>query len=100
MKHLNCSRNNKSVDHFSIYNAEPLLIIFEYCPFSNLRTHMITCRRRFINQLNEYGNLTRDNSQEQKNTKDTFNTGDLINWAYQISRGMAYLALKKVYDTI
>ena len=72
------------------------MIIFEYCPFSNLRTRMITFRRRFINQLNEYGNLTRDNSQEQKNNKDTFNTRDLINWAYQISRGMAYLALKKV----
>ena len=93
---MNCSRNNISVDHLSIYNAEPLLIIFEYCPFSNLRTRMIILRRRFINQLNEYGNLIPDNSQEQKNNKDTLNTRDLINWAYQISRGMAYLALKKV----
>jgi hypothetical protein len=37
-----------------------LLVIVEYCRFGNLQTYLINHRNKFINQLDEFGNIQCD----------------------------------------
>ena len=119
-----------------------LLIIVEYCQFGNLQSYLIKNRNSFINQVDEFGNLTTDtiiadesdngitiqqvaespetsfscvsnsneyvgpysskdelhqsNSTIQIDARQQISTKNLISWSFQITRGMGYLASKKV----
>lgn len=116
------------------------MVIVEYCRFGNLQTFLINNRDKFINQLDELGNMKSSDSADNTsisyfadverkhselgksaNTREeedyiedpkafwkygqdpeaininpTISTRDLISWSFQIARGMAYLASRKV----
>lgn len=40
-----------------VYELGELLVIVEYCQFGNLQTYLINHRHKFVNQLDEFGNM-------------------------------------------
>ncbi len=38
------------------------MVIVEYCRFGNLQTYLINHRNKFINQLDEFGNMQSDSA--------------------------------------
>ena len=44
-----------------------VLVIVEYCRFGNLQTYLINHRNSYINQVDEFGNLTNDGEEGQFN---------------------------------
>ncbi|EFX82654.1 hypothetical protein DAPPUDRAFT_4284, partial [Daphnia pulex] len=71
-----------------------LYVIVEYCRFGNLQNFLINHRNKFVNQLDEFGNIKLYDPDATLNP--TICTRDLISWSFQIARGMEYLANRKV----
>jgi serine/threonine protein kinase len=96
-----------------------LFVILEYCRYGSLREYLINHRKNFVNQLvknvdecrrelKEHNGLNgrRLDSYHAENRGRTMSsssiggtiitTSDLINWSFQIARGMNFLARKNV----
>lgn len=96
-----------------------LLVICEFCQYGNLHDFLQSHRSSFIDQIvddevccipkaeveasNNYVNLPHDENGKLasldvicKGSQIVVNTTSLISWSFQISRGMGYLASKKV----
>jgi len=84
-----------------------LLVIVEYCHHGNVHDYLVDQRHRFVDEvdpdtrrLNSASpagiNGAADHEINEENDDEPLNTRVLICWAFQIARGMNYLANKKV----
>ena len=99
-------------------------MILEFCPFGNLHDYVMRNRMRYINQIDENGELmdvqqqqdddgpgqqqpaqqvvgpdgylVANNNGKNEDPPIIFCTRTLICWSFQIARAMSYLASKKV----
>ncbi|XP_055301547.1 uncharacterized protein LOC129568055 [Sitodiplosis mosellana] len=98
-----------------------LMVIVEYCPFGNLKSYLAKNRRNFIDQIvpgtdeidfkiGVEGQFSNNQSQPTtaasrcmvmidelaESSQRSITTEDLLIWSFQISRGMDYLASRRV----
>lgn len=67
----------------------PLYVVVEYAPYGNLRDFL-----RQHRPSSGYEHVI-DNDQDKKD-KETLTQKDLVSFAYQVARGMEYLASRRV----
>lgn len=72
---------------------EPLYIIVEYCEYGSLRHYLRSCRHN--NALSMEGQDI-SSGQSKALTKYSLSTRELLSFAWQIAKGMHYLAEMKV----
>lgn len=100
-KHLNI------VNLLGIVTKTKLMAIVEYCRFGNMKNFLLANRLNYINMVSENGDLDivyDDVKVEASNSskdsgfsiKTPLKTSDLLNFIFQISRGMQYIHSKKV----
>ena len=104
-KHLNI------VNLLGIVTKKKLMAIVEYCRYGNMKNFLLANRLNFINMVNiENGDLeivVDDVKVEASNSskdsgfsiKTPLKTLDLLNFVFQIARGMQYIHSKKVRST-
>lgn len=77
-----------------------LYIIVEYCLYGNLRNHLLNNRQYYVNAFGSFiqeGGWRKSEPVESGQIPlNQLSTKDLICFAFQVARGMAYLESRKV----
>ena len=75
----------------------PLYLIVEYAKFGSLRNFLRESRKVGPSYMSGGGDANRNSSYLENPDDRALTMGDLISFAWQISRGMQYLAEMKVF---
>ena len=79
-----------------IHHPGPLYLIVEYAKYGSLRNFLRESRKVGPSYMS--GDANRNSSYLENPDERALTMGDLISFAWQISRGMQYLAEMKVYS--
>jgi FMS-like tyrosine kinase 4 len=93
-----------------VHKPHKLMVIVEYCRYGNMKNFLLANRSQFQNLVDETsGELNSNGSEDLARTdlsnsskdsgfcvRNPLNTIDLINFAFQISRGMQFIHSKRV----